>query len=156
MLLGRPPTMLYTGVAPQVITATQDPDHFLVSNVSDYNHGLSTLVITRNDDSELESAVMKSLDLTQPAKAIHQDRLDIQRTQSAVLIERDGVQYAIVSDDNYSFNDPYWKAQFEAPMFVSAGPMMPPTAIGGSISAQKVTVGGKLGITVWRSRVPLY
>jgi len=82
----------------------------------------------------------------QSANAIKVDRLDIQRAQSAVLVEKDGVQYAIVSDDNYHFLDPYWKAMYEVPMFIQTSPYGPPTAVGGSASAKKVAVGGKLGI----------
>jgi predicted chitinase len=63
-----------------------------------------------------------------------------------VLVERAGVQYAIVADDNNHFLDPYWKAMYEVPSFVQVSPMDPPIAIGGSASAKKVNIGGKLGI----------
>ena len=88
---------------------------------------------------------MEAISLSQPADKISIDRLDIQRAQSAVLVVQDGVEYAIVSDDNYHFLDPYWKAMYEAPMFVFT-PSGPPLAVGGSASAKKVAVGGKLGI----------
>lgn len=57
----------------------------------------------------------------------------------------DGTEYAIVADDNYNFLDPYWVGMFEAPMFIFT-PSGPPIAVGGSASAKKVAVGGKLGI----------
>ena len=88
---------------------------------------------------------MEAIRLSQPSDKILIDRLDIQRAQSAVLVEQDGVEYAIVSDDNYHFLDPYWKAMYEAPTFVFT-PSGPPLAVGGSASAKKVAVGGKLGI----------
>jgi predicted chitinase len=134
-----------SGKAPQIITATKDPDRYLVSDVADYNRGLSTLVITRDTHGKVISATMASIDLSQPANDIVRDRLDIQRVQSAVLVTIDGVDYAIVGDDNYNFNDPYWKAMFEAPDFVYS-PFGPPIPVGGSASAKKVAVGGKLGI----------
>jgi len=56
------------------------------------------------------------------------------------------VQYAIVADDNNHFLDPYWKAMYEVPTFVQVSPFGPPIAMGGSASAKKVNVGGKLGI----------
>lgn len=46
-----------------------------------------------------------------------------------VLVKQDGVEYAIVSDDNYNFLDPYWKAMFEAPDFVQLTPSGPPTRL---------------------------
>jgi hypothetical protein len=132
-----------SGKSPQVITATRDPDRFLVANVEDYDRGLSTLVITRNDDGKPLSAKMGAIKMNQDKVNI--DRLNIQRAQSAVLVKKDGIEYAIVSDDNYNFNDTYWMGMFEVPIFVSP-PSGPPIAFGGSATAKKVAVGGKLGI----------
>jgi len=134
-----------SGKAPQIITATRDENRYLVANVADYNRGLSTLTLTRDADGKITSAKMEAIHLSQPTDKISIDRLDIQRAQSAVLVEQDGVEYAIVSDDNYHFLDPYWKAMYEAPTFVFT-PSGPPLAVGGSVSAKKVAVGGKLGI----------
>ncbi|MDO9048038.1 MAG: hypothetical protein Q7U66_09910 [Methylobacter sp.] len=134
-----------SGKTPQVITATRDENRYLVANVSDYNRGLSTLTLTRDADGKITSAKMGAIHLSQPTDKIPIDRLDIQRAQSAVLVEQDGVEYAIVSDDNYHFLDPYWKAMYEAPNFIFT-PFGPPLAVGGSASAKKVAVGGKLGI----------
>ena len=134
-----------SGKAPRTITATKDANRFLISNISDYNKGLSTLVLTRDADGKVKSAEMSVIDLSQPTNNIYIDRLDIQRAQSAVLVTVDGVEYAIVSDDNYHFLDPYWKAMYEAPSFLFT-PSGPPIAVGGSASAKKVAVGGKLGI----------
>jgi len=135
-----------SGKAPQVIAATRDADRYLVSNVADYNRGLSTLVLARDANGKVTAAKMVAIPMSQPGNAIRIDRLDIQRAQSAVLVEVDNVEYAIVSDDNYHFLDPYWKAMYEAPMFIQTSPFGPPTAVGGSASAKKVNVGGKLGI----------
>jgi hypothetical protein len=85
------------------------------------------------------------LEYQQPNQDVQIDRLDIQRAQSAVLVEVQGVEYAIVSDDNYYFLDPYWQAMYEVPEFVYT-PFGPPIAVGGSASAKKVAIGGKLGI----------
>ncbi|UUZ69425.1 Ig-like domain-containing protein [Polaromonas sp. P2-4] len=135
-----------SGKSPQVISATNDPDRFLVANVADYNRGLSTLVITRDGNKKLVSAKMTAIKMSQPSDAIRIDRLDIQRAQSAVFVSMpDGSEYAIVSDDNYHFLDPYWKAMYEAPDFLYT-PFGPPIAFGSSASAKKVAVGGKLGI----------
>ncbi|WP_346949032.1 Ig-like domain-containing protein [Dyella sp.] len=134
-----------SGKAPQIVSATPDPDRYLVSNVADYDRGLSTLTLTRDADGNVVSATMSAIDMSQPTSAIQIDRTNIQRAQSAVLVEQDGVEYAIVADDNYNFNDPYWKAMFEAPDFLFP-PFGPPIAVGGSASAKKVAVGGKLGI----------
>jgi VCBS repeat-containing protein len=133
----------FSGKSPQVITATRTPDRFLVSNVEDYDRGLSTLIITRNDDGKPVSAKMTAIKMNQDKVNI--DRLNIQRAQSAVLVKKDGIEYAIVSDDNYNFNDTYWMGMFEVPFFVSP-PSGPPIAFGGSATAKKVAVGGKLGI----------
>jgi hypothetical protein len=59
--------------------------------------------------------------------------------QSAVLVKKDGVEYAIVSDDNYAHLDPYWRAMYDSwkPYYYS------PTA---PFITKKVAVGGKLGI----------
>ncbi len=84
--------------------------------------------------------------MSQSGSDVRIDRLDIQRAQSAVLVEQDGVEYAIVADDNYNYLDPYMRAMYEAPMFEQLTPFGPPTPIGGSASAKKVAVGGKLGI----------
>jgi len=134
-----------SGKASQVITATNSRDRFLVANVADYNRGLSTLTITRDAQHNITGAKLEAINMSQPSNAIRIDRLDIQRAQSAVLVEQDGIEYAIVSDDNYHFNDPYWKAMYEAPSFIFT-PFGPPLAVGGSASAKKVAVGGKLGI----------
>ena len=83
--------------------------------------------------------------MNQPGNALRRDRLNIQRAQSAVLVEKDGVEYAIVSDDNHPFDDPYVRAMYEAPEFIQLSPFGPPTPIGGSASAKKVSAGGKLG-----------
>ena len=110
-----------------------------------YNRGLSTLVIERDDDGNPTKATLNAVKMNQPTGDILIDRLNIQRAQSAVLVNHNGVEYAIVGDDNYHFLDPYWKAMYEAPTF-----LMSPTggmfAVGGSASAKKVAVGGKLGI----------
>jgi hypothetical protein len=134
-----------SGKTPQVITATKDENRYLVANVSDYDRGLSTLTLSRDDDGNITGAQLEAIPLSQPDNKIFIDRLDIQRAQSAVLVEQDGVEYAIVADDNYHFLDPYWKAMYEAPTFVYT-PSGPPIAVGGSASAKKVAVGGKLGI----------
>ncbi len=60
-------------------------------------------------------------------------------------IEKDGVEYAIVADDNFNYNDPYYRAMFEPPSFLWT-PGGSPILVGGSVSAKKVAVGGKLGI----------
>ena len=134
-----------SGKSPQVISATDDADRYLVCNVADYDKGLSTLVITRDPNGKVTSAKLTAISMIQPTEQLKVDRLDIQRAQSAVLVEVDGVEYAIVADDNYDFNDPYYKAMFEAPNFLYT-PFGPPIAYGGSASARKVAVGGKLGI----------
>jgi VCBS repeat-containing protein len=135
----------FSGKSPQTITATKDSDRFLVANVADYNRGLSTLVLTRDASGKITGAKLTSIEMAQPSSAVRIDRLDIQRAQSAVLVTVNGVEYAIVSDDNYYFNDPYWKAMYETPHFIFA-PSGPPMAVGGSATAKKVNVGGKLGI----------
>ncbi len=134
-----------SGKSPQTITATKDADRYLVANIADYDHGLSTLVLNRDSNGKITSANMSAIDMSQPGSAVRIDRLDIQRAQSAVLVTVDGIEYAIVSDDNYHFLDPYWKAMYEAPNFLFT-PNGPPIATGGSVSAKKVAVGGKLGI----------
>ncbi|WP_127159914.1 Ig-like domain-containing protein [Xanthomonas arboricola] len=134
-----------SGKSPQRIVATTDADHYLVTNVADYSRGLSTLVLSRDSSGNVTSATLTAIDLSQPLNAIISDRLDIQRAQSVVMVVRDGVEYAIVSDDHYNFNDPYYRAMFEAPDFLYP-PYGPPVAYGGSASAKKVSVGGKLGI----------
>ena len=132
--------------APQTIKATSDKDRFLVSSPNDYNRGLSTLTLTRDAQGKVTTAKLQSIEMNQPGNDVRIDRLNIQRAQSAVLVEKDGVQYAIVADDNYNFLDPYWKAMYEVPDFVRLTPSGPLTPIGGSASAKKVALGGKLGI----------
>jgi len=58
--------------------------------------------------------------------------------QSAVLIKKDGIEYAIVSDDNYAHLDPYWRAMYDSSNYFYT-PMVTGTV-------KKVAVGGKLGI----------
>jgi hypothetical protein len=91
------------------------------------------------------NAKMTAIDMSQPNSAVCIDRLDIQWVRSAVLVKVGDVEYAIVSDDNYHFLDPYRKAMYEAPGFVFT-PSGPTIAVGGSDRARKVAVGGKLGI----------
>ncbi|ULU23434.1 tandem-95 repeat protein [Dyella terrae] len=135
-----------SGKTPLTISATQDPNRYLVSDVHDYDRGLATLTLTRDSKGNVVSAVMKSLDLSQPNQDINVDRLNIQRAQSAVLVTVGGVEYAIVSDDNLNYLDPYYEAMFTPPDYEFLLPGAPPTAIGGSADAKKVNVGGKLGI----------
>ena len=134
------------GKAVGLVSATDDPNRFLVASPADYNRGLATLVISRGAGGAVSGATMSAISLFQPGANVKVDRLDIQRAQSAVLVTRGGVEYAIVADDNHNFDDPYWRAMFEAPMFVQLSPFGPPVAIGGSASAKRVAVGGKLGI----------
>lgn len=84
--------------------------------------------------------------MQQAGNDVRIDRLNIQRAQSAALVESDGVEYAIVADDNYNFLDPYYRAMYEAPDFVQLTPFGPSAPIGGSTRAKKVALGGKLGI----------
>ena len=135
-----------SGKAVGIVSATDDPNRFLVASPADYNRGLSTLVIARGPSGAITSASMTAISMLQSSGDVRVDRLDIQRAQSAVLVTRDGVEYAIVADDNYNFNDPYWRAMFEAPEFMQLSPFGPPVAIGGSASAKRVAVGGKLGV----------
>jgi hypothetical protein len=141
------PDGTFGGKSPSTVTATFDADRFLVTNINDYSRGLNTLQLTRDDQGSVTAAKLASISMSQPPNAIRIDRLNIQRSQSAVLVKHDdGVEYAIVADDNYNFLDPYWQAMFEAPMFVYVGPFSPPMAVGGSASAKRVAVGGKLGV----------
>ena len=133
------------GKATQVITATKERNKFLVANVADYDRGLATLVVSFDEKGAPLEGVMSSIDMFQPSQSVHVDRLNIQRAQSAVLVEKRWQAICDCLDDNYSFNDPYYRAMYEAPMFIYT-PSGPPIAIGGSISAKKVAVGGKLGI----------
>jgi hypothetical protein len=117
----------------------------MVTDGLDYNKGLATLVI-KKDNGRIASAKMTQINLTQKTEDVRFERLNIQRAYDVVVVTRNNTQYAIVSDDNLSFLDPYWRAMFEAPMFVFTSPFAPPTPIGGSASAKTVVVGGKLGI----------
>lgn len=108
----------------------------------DYDRGLGTLVIRRDGQGAIIAATLSAVSLSQPSGAIEGDRLDIQRVQSAVLVAVDGVDYALVADDNHNFNDPYWRAMFEAPLFV-ATPSGPPIPLD---TGRPVAVGGKLGV----------
>jgi predicted chitinase len=135
-----------TGGLPLNVTATSDRDRFLVANLKDYDKGLGTLTIQRDGQGKITGARLGYVRMSQPLAGIRIDRLNIQRTQSAVLVTEGGVEYAIVADDNNNFEDAYWRAMFEAPMFMQLTPFGPPTPIGGSASAKKVAVGGKLGI----------
>jgi VCBS repeat-containing protein len=141
-----PPTDGQSGKTPQVITATHDENRYLVANISDYDRGLSTLTLTRDAEGKITSAQMEAIPLNQPPDKIQIDRLDIQRAQSAVLVEQNGIEYAIVSDDNYYIQDPAWKAMYEAPGVIFPPSGGHPILVGGSVSAPKVAVGGKLGI----------
>ena len=129
---------------PQTVTATWDKDRFLVASPDDVNRGLGALTLTRDDSGKVTSAALVSIEMPQTFNNVKIDRLNIQRAQSAVLVKQGGIEYAIVSDDNHPFEDAYVQAMFEAPMFVSLGG--PPIPFGGSASAKKVAVSGKLGI----------
>jgi hypothetical protein len=132
-----------SGKVPHSISATKDPDQFLISNILDYDKGLSTLQLKRDEQGNVIDATMTPIKMGQ--NRITVDRLDIQRADSSVLIEKDGVEYAIVADDNFNYNDPYYRAMFEPPSFLWT-PGGSPILVGGSVSAKKVAVGGKLGI----------
>ena len=129
---------------PQTVTATWDKDRFLVASPDDVNRGLGALTLTRDDSGKVTSAALVSIEMPQTFNNVKIDRLNIQRAQSAVLVKQGGIEYAIVSDDNHPFEDAYVQAMFEAPMCVSLGG--PPIPFGGSASAKKVAVSGKLGI----------
>ena len=137
-----------SGKGPETVTATYDADRFLVATPNDFDRGLSTLVLTRDADGKVTGAKLTAIRMFQPGSSIKLDRLDIQRADSAVLVERNGIEYAVVADDNYNFKDTYWMAMFEAPMWIQLVPLQfgPPTAVGGSASAKQVNVGGKIGI----------
>ncbi|WP_162084669.1 tandem-95 repeat protein [Sulfuriferula nivalis] len=144
-----------SGKSPQTVTATSNPDQFLISDIQDYGRGLATLVITRDGNGTITGAAMNAIHMSQPGDAIKIDRLDIQRAQSAVLVTVGGIQYAIVADDNNPWNDPYFTAMFEVPYFLYP-PYGPPIAYGGSVSAKHVAVGGKLGIIQDPFGTPVY
>ena len=73
--------------APQTVTATNDRDRFLVTSLNDYNHGLSTLTLTRAEATgQVTAAKMVAIQMNQPGNALRRDRLNIQRAQSAVLV----------------------------------------------------------------------
>ncbi|WP_374326246.1 tandem-95 repeat protein [Azonexus sp.] len=137
----------YTGRTPQVVTPVKgDPNRFLVGNISDYDRGLGVLTIERDGTGKVTAAKIASTSMGQEKKQVVVDRLDIQRAQSAVLINYQGVEYAIVGDDNYYWIDQYWKSMYEAPSFMFLPGSGGFVAYGGSASAQKVALGGKLGI----------
>ena len=131
---------------PRLVSATNDPNHYLVSSPNDYDRGLSTLVLTRNAQGLVVSGALTAIAMSQPNHKIKFDRLNILRADGAVLVERDGVEYALVADNNHPYNDPYFQAMFEVPSFAQLSPVGPPTAVGGSASAKLVNVGGKIGI----------
>ena len=137
-----------SGKGPETVTATYDADRFLVATPNDFDRGLSTLVLTRDADGKVTGAKLTAIRMFQPGSSIKLDRLDIQRADSAVLVEPNGIEYAVVADDNYNFKDTYWMAMFEAPMWIQLVPLQfgPPTAVGGSASAKQVNFGGKIGI----------
>lgn len=134
-----------SGKAPMNIMATRDANRYLVANPLDDDRGLSTLVLTRNAEGIVTSAEMKAIGMGQRDEQVKIDRLDLQRAQSAVLVKVDGVEYALVGDDNFASNDPYWWQMYEAPTYIYT-PSGPPIAVGGSANAKKVNVGGKIGI----------
>lgn len=101
-----------------------------VTDIQDYNHGLATLTLSR-EDGRINSARLRAIDLSQPGSALETDRLDIQRAQSAVLVTWQGTEYAIIADDNYHFEDPYWQAMSKAPEYVFMPGGQPPMAVGG-------------------------
>ncbi|MGP1664708.1 MAG: hypothetical protein ACTS5I_02085, partial [Rhodanobacter sp.] len=134
------------GVAPQYVQATSDPTKFLVTNKSDFDKGLATLTIATDAQGKLDAGntKMTRLSMSQPYVDIIAERLDIQ-SAAGVAITPD-LQYAFVSDNNFNFNDPSWRAMFETPGFEFFSPSAPPVAVGGSASAKAVIVGGKIGV----------
>ncbi len=76
--------------------------------------------------------------------ALHKELRNARCPVSGQILQQ-RIEYAIVSDDNQHFLDPYWQAMYKAPDFLWT-PSGAPIAVGGSASAKKVAVGGKLGI----------
>ena len=132
--------------APKSISATADPNRFLVTGLNNYDSGLGALTLTRNARGLPASATLKLITMGQTPAQTRFDRLDIQRAESAVLVTYQGEEYALVADDNDPYRDPFWLAQFSPGLLTVLNPNAPPVEIGGRANAQPVNVGGKLGI----------
>ena len=102
---------------------------------------------------KVTSAKLQSIEMNQSGNDVRTDRLNIQRAQSAVLVEKDGVQYAVVTDDNYNFLDPYWKAMFEAPDFVQLTPFGPRLGSSGE-RAPHASISGSVACN-WSQPAPI-
>jgi len=83
--------------ARQNCVAPANPDGFLLTSPNDYNSGLGVLMLKRNSDKVVTSGNLTSIDLSQPTASVKVDRLDIQRAQSAVLVEKDGVHVTLLA-----------------------------------------------------------
>jgi hypothetical protein len=106
--------------------------NYAVTNALDYDHGLAALSIQYDAKRKVQSASLRSIDLSQPEKDVRLERLNIQRALNVELVRKgktmNEVQYAIVSDDNQPYLDSYSSAMHPSP------------------DARPVIVGGKLGI----------
>ncbi|MDS4013282.1 MAG: Ig-like domain-containing protein, partial [Candidatus Accumulibacter sp.] len=126
---------------PLIVSATDNPDRYLVSAPNSLRAGLATLQLTRNEAGQARLATLNTIPLIQGSENVRYDVLDLQRAQSAVWVKYKGVDYAIVADDNYGMLDPFYNDMERGPEFVQTGP-----SSGSWIVPKPVAVGGKLGL----------
>ncbi|MEA9606616.1 polymorphic toxin-type HINT domain-containing protein [Xanthomonas campestris pv. plantaginis] len=120
------------GKTPTYITAGLSDGQFLVSNMGDKDTGLGVIDIRMNGDGQVrvdsdvnaQALLMRGpVDFKANQKAYRQDILT---AAGAVIVTYGGVQYALVADKNYWFNDPV----------ATTNPGSLPTA----------QIGGKIGV----------
>ncbi|HND81548.1 MAG TPA: Ig-like domain-containing protein, partial [Accumulibacter sp.] len=126
---------------PLIVSATDNPDRYLVSAPNSLRAGLATLQLARDEAGQARLATLNTIPLIQGSENVRYDVLDLQRAQSAVWVKYKGVDYAIVADDNYGMLDPFYNDMERGPEFVQTGP-----SSGSWIVPKPVAVGGKLGL----------
>jgi hypothetical protein len=102
-----------TGKGPQFITAGATPGSFVLSSAKDYGAGVTGLSWSISPEGELGDAVRATKAKLTPAESDpnwlqkkHQQ--NIQRAADTVIAIYDGVEYALVADYNFIFNDAHW------------------------------------------------
>jgi hypothetical protein len=101
------------GKAPHYLTSGQGDAEFLLSSARDENGGLVGLALGLDRNGNLSGGVSaQRLDLTprasDPGWLKKKFQQNIQRASDTVIVEYAGVEFALVADYNFNFNDPHW------------------------------------------------
>ncbi len=102
-----------SGRAPQYVTSGLNAGEFLLSSAKDHNHGVTSLRWQVGKDGALGDDVKASTPMLTPVNTDSRwlekkDQENIQRAADTVVVLYNDIEYALVADYNFVFNDPHF------------------------------------------------